>query len=38
MDMEDIKFYIRVGLSLLVGFLVVYPLFLYGRHFWTHLF
>ena len=33
MDKEDVKFLLRVGLSLIVGFLVAYPLFLYGRHF-----
>lgn len=30
---EDLYFYGRVALALLVGFLVVYPLYLYGRHF-----
>lgn len=33
MNKEDVKFFLRVALSLAVGFLVVYPLFLYGRHF-----
>ena len=30
---EDMKFFLRVALSLIIGFLVAYPLFLYGRHF-----
>ena len=33
MDNEDLKFYVRVAVSLLIGLLVAYPLFLYGRHF-----
>ena len=33
MDKEKVKFIGRIILSLLIGFLVVYPLFLYGRHF-----
>jgi len=33
MENEDIKFYSRVAFSLVIGILVVYPLFLYGRHF-----
>lgn len=33
MKKEDLKFFFRVALSLLIGFLVAYPLFLYGRHF-----
>lgn len=33
MSKEDMKFFLRVALSLIVGFLVAYPLFLYGRHF-----
>jgi hypothetical protein len=33
MNKETVKFIIRIVLSLVVGFLVVYPLWLYGRHF-----
>lgn len=33
MKRGDIAFFSRVALSLIVGFLVAYPLFLYGRHF-----
>ena len=33
MSKDDIRFLCRVALSLIVGFLVAYPLFLYGRHF-----
>ena len=33
MGKENVKFIGRIILSLLIGFLVVYPLFLYGRHF-----
>jgi hypothetical protein len=33
MDNEDIRFYARVAVSLVIGILVVYPLYLYGRHF-----
>ena len=33
MDKEDIKFYLRVALSLVIGALVAYPLYLYGKHF-----
>ncbi len=33
---EQIKFWVRVALSLFIGFLVVYPVFLYGRHFLVH--
>lgn len=33
MNRENLKFFLRVLLSLIIGFLVVYPLFLYGRHF-----
>lgn len=33
MNKEDMKFFLRVALSLTIGFLVAYPLFLYGRHF-----
>ena len=33
MDNENVKFIGRIILSLLIGFLVTYPLFLYGRHF-----
>ncbi len=31
--MENVKFVIRILISLVIGFLVIYPLFLYGRHF-----
>lgn len=33
MNKKDITFFLRVALSLIIGFLVAYPLFLYGRHF-----
>jgi hypothetical protein len=33
MDKDNIKFIFRTLLSLAIGFLVAYPLFLYGRHF-----
>lgn len=33
MDKENIKFIGRILVALLIGFLVAYPLFLYGRHF-----
>ena len=33
MDKETVRFVVRIALSLVVGFLVVYPLWLYGRHF-----
>ena len=33
MDKENVKFIIRIVISLVIGFLVAYPLFLYGRHF-----
>jgi len=33
MNKEDLKFFFCVALSLTIGFLVAYPLFLYGRHF-----
>ena len=32
-DKEDVKFIFRVLISMVIGFLVAYPLFLYGRHF-----
>jgi len=32
-DKENVKFVIHVLISLVIGFLVAYPLFLYGRHF-----
>ena len=33
MNKEDLKFFLRVALSLVIGALVVYPLYLYGKHF-----
>ncbi len=33
MRKEAIKFYLKIVLSLFIGFLVAYPAYLYGRHF-----
>ncbi len=33
MNKEIIYFTVKVILSVIVGFLVIYPLYLYGRHF-----
>ncbi len=32
MNKEDIRFYLQVSVALVTGFLVAYPLYLYGRH------
>lgn len=32
MNREDIWFYLKVSLALVTGFLVAYPLYLYGHH------
>jgi hypothetical protein len=32
MNKADIKFYLKVALALVTGFLVAYPLYLYGYH------